>query len=84
VYTIEFENLRRISGLRYYSIVSQFDIVPLLVNLGSGIALLGIATLITDLLVLYILPKHKYYQLVKYEEIKSEMDENRPLLTKPD
>ena len=65
----------------------KFDIVPLLgllqkkikrkkviffiVNIGSGLALLAIATLISDVITLHILPERKFYNKVKYETVET-------------
>jgi hypothetical protein len=62
----------------------KFDIVPLLgidevyimgnellVNIGSGLALLAIATLISDIITLHILPQRKFYNKVKYETVET-------------
>lgn len=38
--------------------------------LGSGLALLSIATLISDFITLFILPDRKFYNRVKYEQVE--------------
>jgi len=45
----------------------KFDIVTLTVNLGAGLALLGVATLLCDIIVLYFLPQKQMYKDHKYE-----------------
>jgi len=71
----------------------KFNIVPLLTALGSGIGLLAVATVVVDVLVLYIHPKRKVYAKYKVEyfedpqnpkhEIKSVVDEKQALLNRP-
>jgi hypothetical protein len=48
----------------------KFSIVPLLLNIGSGIALLGIATVICDVLVTYVVKRRKYYKQSKYQLVE--------------
>lgn len=45
----------------------RFDIIPLITNFGTGVALLGGATIITDFLLVYVLPKKKFYKNWKFE-----------------
>ncbi|XP_062502254.1 P2X purinoceptor 4-like [Corticium candelabrum] len=63
-------------GIRFQIIVSgqagRFSIVPLALNIGSGIALLAIATVICDLLVNYVVKKRKYYRENKYQLVEDE------------
>lgn len=63
-------------GIRFQVLVSgkagQFNIVPLLLNIGSGIALLGIATVICDLMVMYVVKRRKYYKENKYQLVEDE------------
>ena len=53
---------------------AKFNIIPTMQNLGSGLALLSIATIICDVFVLYV-HKHKLmYRTHKYDEITTEYD----------
>ncbi|XP_015762405.1 PREDICTED: P2X purinoceptor 4-like [Acropora digitifera] len=47
----------------------KFNIVPLLVNIGSGLALLGIATVFCDIVVLYVVKGKTYYRTQKYQYV---------------
>ncbi len=49
----------------------------MILNVASGLALLGVATVVSDLLALYILPQREYYTKKKFEEI-DEDEEKRP------
>jgi len=67
----EQRDLMKVFGVRVIYLVNgkggKFYIIPLVLNFGTGLALLGIATVISDFLMLYIMPKHKFYQVYKYE-----------------
>ncbi|KAJ7309590.1 hypothetical protein JRQ81_007643 [Phrynocephalus forsythii] len=52
----------------------KFSIVPTTVNLGTGIALLGAATVVCDLILLYLDTKAEFYWSKKYEEAKPPKD----------
>ncbi|ODN02953.1 P2X purinoceptor 4 [Orchesella cincta] len=49
----------------------KFNLVPLLINLGSGLALLGLATIFCDILVLRCMKNRRYYQDKKYLVIRA-------------
>eukprot|EP00794_Sanderia_malayensis_P014286 gene14287-15773_t len=53
----------------------KFSVVPLFLNLGSGLALLGIATIWCDIIVLYFLKNKDVYRHHKYHQIE---DGNEP------
>lgn len=71
---ILYRDLVKAYGIRFEIIVTgkagQFSIVPLMLNIGSGIALLGIATVICDFLVLYIVKRRSYYKKNKFQMVK--------------
>ncbi|XP_062503812.1 P2X purinoceptor 4-like [Corticium candelabrum] len=73
---VQYRRLVKAYGIRFEVIVSgeagKFSIVPLLLNIGSGIALLSIATVICDLMVMYIVKKRQYYKENKYQLIEDE------------
>jgi len=48
----------------------KFNLVPLLINLGSGLALLGLATIFCDILVLRCMKNRHYYKDKKYLVIR--------------
>jgi len=53
--------------------------VPLIINIGSGLALLGVATVVADFLALYVLPGKKFYNQVKYELAEVPKEEVKPI-----
>jgi hypothetical protein len=75
----EYRNLFKVYGLRYVLLVSgqgrKFDIKNLATNLGSGLAMLSIAAVVADILLVYILPKRALYKQVKVKEMEKFIDE---------
>lgn len=78
VYT---RDLYKVYGLRIIFLLSgqagKFDVVPLLINLGAGLGLLSVATIVSDVLVLYIIPKHEFYKKSKYQPVKDKSRRSR-------
>ncbi|XP_046564647.1 P2X purinoceptor 4-like isoform X2 [Haliotis rubra] len=69
------ENVRKRTLVKAYGIrfiltvqgrAGKFNVVPLLLNIGSGLALLSIATIVCDVVVLYFLKARTYYRDKKY------------------
>ncbi|XP_038059541.1 P2X purinoceptor 4-like [Patiria miniata] len=52
----------------------KFDFVPLMLNIGSGLALLTIATSACDIIVCYVMKGHAYYKKKKYLNVQSGAD----------
>lgn len=48
----------------------KFDIIPTMINVGSGLALLGVATVLCDVIVLYCMKKRYYYRDKKYKYVE--------------
>jgi len=69
----EMRDLYKVYGARFifltYGTGGKFSVLPLLVNIGSGLALITLATLISDFIALKCLPQRKFYNKVKFEEI---------------
>lgn len=70
---VQYRDLYKVYGARFIFMVSgvgrTFDLATLMTTVGSGLALLSVATLATDIFVLYLIPKRKLYRGVKYEEV---------------
>ncbi|CAG5126493.1 unnamed protein product, partial [Candidula unifasciata] len=70
---IFYRNLYKVYGIHFLVEVrgqaGKFGIVPLLLNIGSGLALLGIATILCDIIVLYILKAKTFYRQMKYLDV---------------
>ncbi|XP_012942306.1 purinergic ATP P2X4 receptor subunit 1 isoform X1 [Aplysia californica] len=71
-----YRNLYKAYGVRFLVTVQgkagKFSIVPLLLNIGSGMALLGVATIICDIMVLYVLKAKNFYRDKKYLDVKGQ------------
>jgi len=71
-------------GIRYVVLVygqgGKFSVVPLFLNIGSGLALLGIATVLCDVVVLYIVKRKSYYRTKKYQYVNDPEEEKGRLL----
>nr|AFQ41092.1 purinergic receptor P2X4 subunit variant 2 [Cavia porcellus] len=61
-------------GIRFDVIVfgkaGKFDVIPTMINVGSGLALLGVATVLCDIIVLYCMKKRFYYREKKYKFVE--------------
>jgi len=71
----EYRDLMKVYGIRVIYMISgkgsKFDIKPLVLNLASGLALLGIATITSDFLALYVMPHKKLYNEAKFEDVET-------------
>ena len=54
----------------------KFSIVPTLLNLGAGLALLSVATVICDIVVLYCHSKRVFYKSAKFQLVRSRLENN--------
>jgi len=71
-----YRNLYKAYGVRFLITVQgkagKFSIVPLLLNIGSGLALLSVSTIICDIVVLYFLKAKNFYRDKKYLDVKGQ------------
>ena len=69
--------LTKAYGLRFVITVTgkagKFSFLPMLLTLGSGMGLLALATIITDILVLNVMKKKEFYQKLKELNYKEEV-----------
>eukprot|EP00057_Strongylocentrotus_purpuratus_P007325 XP_011661799.1 PREDICTED: P2X purinoceptor 4 isoform X2 [Strongylocentrotus purpuratus] len=79
----EYRDLTKAYGILFQvkitGVAGKFDIVPLMLNFASGVALLSLATVMCDVVVLYLLKKRKYYKEAKFQNVAS--NENGPQKT---
>ncbi|XP_051959535.1 P2X purinoceptor 1-like isoform X2 [Xyrauchen texanus] len=72
---VEKRTLMKVFGIRIDIVVhgraGQFDIIPTLTAIGSGVGIFGVATVLCDLLLLYLLPKRDYYKNMKFKNTES-------------
>ncbi|KAK2828808.1 hypothetical protein Q5P01_019842 [Channa striata] len=68
---IEKRTLLKVFGIRIDIIVQsmarKFDIIPTLTAIGSGVGIFGVATVVCDLVLLYLLPKREFYKNMKFK-----------------
>ncbi|XP_033834837.2 P2X purinoceptor 1 isoform X3 [Periophthalmus magnuspinnatus] len=50
-----------------HSLARKFDIIPTLTAIGSGVGIFGVATVVCDLVLLYLLPKREFYKNMKFK-----------------
>ncbi|XP_042297393.1 P2X purinoceptor 6 [Sceloporus undulatus] len=71
-------SLLKLYGIRFdisvHGQAGKFSIIPTAVNLGTGAAFLGAATVVCDLVLLYLDTKAEFYRSEKYEEAKPPKD----------
>eukprot|EP01122_Echinamoeba_exundans_P009564 TRINITY_DN3414_c0_g1_i2.p1 TRINITY_DN3414_c0_g1~~TRINITY_DN3414_c0_g1_i2.p1 ORF type:complete len:420 (-),score=32.15 TRINITY_DN3414_c0_g1_i2:41-1234(-) len=69
----QYRDLYKVYGVRFIFMVSglgrAFDLATTMTTVGSGLALMSVATVATDIFVLYLIPKRKLYRGVKYEDV---------------
>ncbi|XP_041657682.1 P2X purinoceptor 1 isoform X1 [Cheilinus undulatus] len=68
---IEKRTLLKVFGIRIdiivQSLARKFDIIPTLTAIGSGVGIFGVATVVCDLVLLYLLPKREFYKNMKFK-----------------
>ncbi|XP_030075323.1 P2X purinoceptor 4 [Microcaecilia unicolor] len=71
---VEMRTFIKAYGIRFdilvFGTAGKFDIIPTMINIGSGVALLGVATYLCDFIVLHILQKRNYYREKKYKYVE--------------
>uniref|UniRef100_W5MJ33 P2X purinoceptor n=1 Tax=Lepisosteus oculatus TaxID=7918 RepID=W5MJ33_LEPOC len=69
----ESRTLIKAYGIRFDVMVfgkaGRFNIIPTMINIGSGLALLGVATVLCDCIVLTFMKKKTFYRLKKYKYV---------------
>eukprot|EP00064_Thunnus_orientalis_P005337 superscaffoldBa00000516_g5351 len=68
---VQKRTLLKVFGIRVdiivQSLARKFDIIPTLTAIGSGVGIFGVATVVCDLMMLYILPKREFYKNMKFK-----------------
>ncbi|XP_006641067.1 P2X purinoceptor 5 [Lepisosteus oculatus] len=71
----EFRNLTKAYGIRFDIMVNgkagKFNIIPTIINVGSGLALMGAGAFFCDLVLLYMMKKSTFYRARKFESAKN-------------
>ncbi|KAJ7997353.1 hypothetical protein DPEC_G00228100 [Dallia pectoralis] len=78
---VDKRDLLKVFGIRFDIIVRsearKFDIIPTLMAIGSGVGIFGVATVVCDVILLYLLPKRHFYNNMKFKV--TELNEEKPL-----
>ncbi|XP_006167686.1 P2X purinoceptor 5, partial [Tupaia chinensis] len=81
---VEFRTLIKAYGIRFDVIVNgkagKFSIIPTIINVGSGLALMGVGSFFCDLMLIYFIKKREFYRNKKFEEVR--VKESRDLEAK--
>ncbi|XP_062031018.1 P2X purinoceptor 5 [Lepus europaeus] len=71
---VEFRILMKAYGIRFDVLVNgkagKFNIIPTVINLASGVALMGAAAFICDMVLIYIIKKSEFYRDKKFEKVR--------------
>nr|KAF6296525.1 purinergic receptor P2X 5 [Myotis myotis] len=72
---VEFRTLIKAYGIRFDVLVNgragKFNIIPTIINVGSGVALMGVGSFFCDLILIYFIKKSHFYRNKKFEEVRS-------------
>ncbi|KAM9384071.1 P2X purinoceptor 1 isoform 3-T3 [Pholidichthys leucotaenia] len=76
---IKKRTLLKVFGIRLdiivQSLARKFDIIPTLTAIGSGVGIFGVATVVCDLVLLYLLPKREFYKNMKFKYTDTHMQQ---------
>ncbi|XP_048044275.1 P2X purinoceptor 5 [Megalobrama amblycephala] len=68
-----YRNLFKVYGIRFDILVNgkagKFSIIPTVINIGSGLALMGAGVFVCDMILLYMMNKSSFYRETKFEAI---------------
>ncbi|XP_077021686.1 P2X purinoceptor 5 [Tamandua tetradactyla] len=71
---VEFRTLIKAYGIRFDVMVNgkagKFSIIPTIINVSSGLALMGAGAFFCDLVLIYLIKKSHFYRGKKYEEVR--------------
>ncbi|XP_053312785.1 P2X purinoceptor 5 [Spea bombifrons] len=71
----DYRTMIKAYGIRFDIMVNgkagKFNIIPTIINIGSGLALMGVGAFFCDLVLLYLMKKSNFYRDKKFEEAKS-------------
>ncbi|XP_014197430.2 P2X purinoceptor 5 isoform X1 [Pan paniscus] len=78
---VEFRTLMKAYGIRFDVMVNgkagKFSIIPTIINVGSGVALMGAGAFFCDLVLIYLIKKREFYRDKKYEEVRGLEDSSQ-------
>ncbi|XP_013768178.1 P2X purinoceptor 1 isoform X2 [Pundamilia nyererei] len=77
---IQKRTLLKVFGIRFdiivQSLARKFDIIPTLTAIGSGVGIFGVATVVCDLVLLYLLPKREFYKNMKFKYTDTQVQDS--------
>ncbi|XP_031603942.1 P2X purinoceptor 1 isoform X1 [Oreochromis aureus] len=77
---IQKRTLLKVFGIRFdiivHSLARKFDIIPTLTAIGSGVGIFGVATVVCDLVLLYLLPKREFYKNMKFKYTDTQVQQD--------
>ncbi|XP_029303370.1 P2X purinoceptor 1 isoform X3 [Cottoperca gobio] len=81
---VQKRTLLKVFGIRFdiivQSLARKFDIIPTLTAIGSGVGIFGVATVVCDLVLLYLLPKRAFYKNMKFKYTDTHVQHDSELL----
>ncbi|XP_030603127.1 P2X purinoceptor 1 isoform X2 [Archocentrus centrarchus] len=77
---VQKRTLLKVFGIRFdiivQSLARKFDIIPTLTAIGSGVGIFGVATVVCDLVLLYLLPKREFYKNMKFKYTDTQVQQD--------
>uniref|UniRef100_A0A8C2C0E2 P2X purinoceptor n=1 Tax=Cyprinus carpio TaxID=7962 RepID=A0A8C2C0E2_CYPCA len=71
-----YRNLFKVYGIRFDILVNgkagKFNIIPTVISIGSGLALMGAGVFVCDMILLYMMSKSSLYRETKFEAVTKE------------
>lgn len=81
---VQKRTLLKVFGIRFdiivQSLARKFDIIPTLTAIGSGVGIFGVATVVCDLVLLYLLPKREFYKNMKFKYTDTQVQQDNESL----
>ncbi|CAK9293400.1 unnamed protein product [Gordionus sp. m RMFG-2023] len=72
--------LIKVFGIRFMIFstgsAGKFNFIPLMINMGSGLALMGFTSVICDILILYLMKNKDIYKAKKYEQLETHLSDS--------
>ncbi|XP_061904204.1 P2X purinoceptor 5 isoform X2 [Entelurus aequoreus] len=82
-----FRTLYKVYGIRFDIMINgragKFNIVPTIIAIGSGVALLGIGAFVCDMILLYMMNTSSFYRERKFEIINFKKERTKDKADKP-
>ncbi|XP_041807827.1 P2X purinoceptor 5 [Chelmon rostratus] len=77
-----YRTLYKVYGIRFDIMINgqagKFNIIPTIIAIGSGVALLGLGAFVCDMILLYMMNTSSFYREKKFEIINFKKDRTKP------